>query len=185
MKQFLKKNKWRILYWGIFLLIILYLAPRQSDYYLDEDIQNFKRSHVVPTLTWLWVFLSVLFLVVAIIRIRQLTQAFFPAIYACVLMACFLFIFQDVFLAGSLFINRQFKRSTFTKEYVASRFYTADSIGINERNFIPYDLSKKQISIDPKLKARLYRPGLQQNDTIRLTFKKGLFGIPILTKAPG
>jgi uncharacterized protein YciW len=46
-----------------------------------------------------------------------------------------------------------------------------------KQNFIPYDLTEKQISIDKKLINRLYKVGLKQNDTIPLAFDKGLFGI--------
>jgi hypothetical protein len=47
----------------------------------------------------------------------------------------------------------------------------------NKDNFIPYDPSLQQISIDKKLIDKLFHPGLEQDDTIQLKFYNGLFGI--------
>jgi len=56
-------------------------------------------------------------------------------------------------------------------DYLAGTATTKD-------NFMLYDISGKQISIERKLINKLYQPGLKQNDTITLKFEKGLFGIP-------
>jgi len=38
MTAFIKKYKWTICYWIFFLFIMLYFAPRQSKYYIDQGI---------------------------------------------------------------------------------------------------------------------------------------------------
>jgi hypothetical protein len=126
-----------------------------------------------------WIFASVVSLFFLLAKVRPLSEAFYTILYCSAVVAFFLFIFQDIFLAGSLFINRQFKRENITKTYLASYLYGTD---INKTNFFPYDISKKDISIDSKLKEQLYYPGLKQNDTIILPLERGLLGIVYQSK---
>jgi len=179
MKQFLKKHRSRIIFWGIFILIVVYLAPRQSNFYLDEDIEYFKTKYLTPTLIGVWIFASVVFLIFLLAKVRPLMEAFYTILYFSTVVGFFLFIFQDIFLAGSLFINRQFKRESITKTYLASYLYGTD---INKSNFFPYDISNKHIATDSKLKEQLYYPGLKQNDTIILQLERGLLGIAYQSK---
>lgn len=179
MKQFLKKYQSRIIFWGILILIVVYLAPRQRNFYLNEDIEYFETKYLTPILIGVWIFVSALFLIFLLVKVRPLVNAFYTTLYISVFVAFFLFIFQDLFLAGSLFINRQFKRESITKTYLASYLYGTD---INKSNFFPYDISSKHISIDSKLKEQLYYPELKQNDTIILQLEKGLWGIPYQSK---
>jgi hypothetical protein len=179
MKQFILKYKWTICYCSIVSFIILYFAPRQKDYYLDNDINVFKSQHLISALIWTWVVICGLFFVILLTRSKSFKQTLSSFFYFALTIAFFLFIFQDLFLAGSLFINRLFKRDSLTKKYVAYYLDGAEKI---KDNFLPYDLLTRQISIDEKLKDKLYRPGLKQNDTINLKFDKGLLGIEFQTK---
>lgn len=174
MKQFLQKHQSRIIFWAIFSLIVLYLAPKQNNFYLDKDIENFKTKYFTPTLFWLWGSVCFLFLIFSLLKTRPLFNAIYSSFFFLVFVAWFLFIFQGIFLAASLFINRQFKQGHVTKIYQAS--YIA-GVEANKNNFFLYDLTTGNISSDSKLTDRLYNSGVKQNDTITLEFERGLFGI--------
>jgi hypothetical protein len=94
---FLNKHKWTILLWIIFLSIVLYFAPRQSEYYLDKDIKNFKTHYLQPTLIWTGCIICVGLLFFGIIKtksIKSILTAFFTT---ALTIAFFMFIFQNIF----------------------------------------------------------------------------------------
>jgi hypothetical protein len=174
MTAFLKKHKWTILYWVILLFIVLYFAPRQNKYYLDNDIDYFKTQYLRPILLWTGGVIPVGLFLFWLIRTKSIKQSAIGFAYVVVALAFFLFIFQDIFLGASLFINRQLKRDSVQKIYQANYMAGTDQ---SKSNFIPYDLTTKQISIERKLINKLYTVGLKQNDTISLNLYKGLLGI--------
>jgi hypothetical protein len=174
MKVFLNKHKRTILFWVIFVFIILYFAPRQSEYYLDKDVRNFKIHYLQPTLIWTGSILIVGLLIFWLKSTKSIMQLLTHFISVTFTVAAFLFIFQDLFLAASLFINRQIKKGAEQKRYTV--IYTGETEK-SKKYFIPYDLDEGQISIDKKLINKLYKTELKQNDTITLKFDRGLFGI--------
>lgn len=173
MKAFLLKYKWTILSWLIFLAILLFLAPKQKDYYLNNDIEDFKEHYLLPTLIWAGIAISMVFLVILIARDKPLKQSLLPFLYIIFTVAFLLFIFQDLFLAGALFINREFKTGSLQKVYVVK--YT--DVELTKNNFCLYDTLTKSISTDQKLIKLSFQPGLKPNDTVRLKFEEGLLGI--------
>ncbi len=175
MKAFLLKYKRRIIFWIVFLAIVLCFAPRQHDYYLDDDIKNFKGTYLAPFLIWTGVVTSLIAFILVLIKTKSVKQAGVAFLSVGVILACYLFIFQEIFLGASLFINRQFKRDNLQKTYVANYMIRTDQ---TKHYFNPYDLSTGHISTDDKLINKLYHAGLKQDDTIILKFDKGLFGIP-------
>lgn len=176
-KTFLLKHKLTILFWIVFSAIVVYLAPLQSDYYLDEDIKSFKRQYLIPILVWTGVVTSTILLVILFISIKSIKQSLLSFLYCSIMIAFFLFIFQDLFLAAALLLNRQFKRDSITKTYVTKYMIDTEP---SKKYLYSFDISTGQISIDGKLINKLYYPGLKQNDTVILKFDKGLFGIEYL-----
>jgi hypothetical protein len=174
MKQYLKKHQWQLIFGSIFLILVLYFAAKQKDFYLEDDIETFKTQYLQPGLIVAGFGAFVVILVLSIIKIRPFIDAMYATFYLTAMTATLLFIFQNLFLAGTLFLNRQFNRGSITRAYVAN--YTIES-DTNKKNFFPYDASSKYFPADPKLKERLYYPGLKPNDTITLHFEKGLLGI--------
>jgi hypothetical protein len=174
MKAFLNKHKWTILFWVIFLPTVLYLVPGQSKYYLDKDISTFKTHYLQPILIWTGCVICLGLLLLWTIKTKSIKNSLAAFLTTTLTVAFFLFIFQNLFLAASLFINRRFKQGSVQKIYIANYLAGADQ---KRENFIPYDLAEKQFSIDEKLISKLYKVGLKQNDSITLTFDKGLLGI--------
>lgn len=174
MKSFLKKYKRTIIFWIIFSAIVLYFAPKQNEYYLDDDIQGFKSRYLIPILFWTGVIASILLLSIIIVINKSIKKSLFPFLYGTAIMTFYLFIFQNLFLAGSLFINRKFNRDSVQKAYIVSYWPGTDS---GKANFTPYDISTGHFSMDEKLINKLYQTGLTQGDTLVLKFDTGLFGV--------
>lgn len=174
MKKFLLKYKRTILFWIVFSAIVLYFTPRQYDYYLDDDIKNFKRTYFTPFLIWIGLLVSIVVFILVITKTKSIGKAGISFLYVGFTLACFLFIFQNTFLGTTLFLNRLVKKEILQRTYVIN--YLAGTAQIKQ-NFFPYDLSAKQISTDSKLINKLYNSGGKQNDTITLQFGKGIFGI--------
>jgi len=174
MKTFLVKYKWTILYWLIYSSIVLFFAPKQKNYYLDDDIRLFKENSLTPILMWTGVTMPFLVLLIVLAKTKSIKQSALSFLYGAITVALFLFFFRDLVLTGSLFINRQFKRATLEKTYLADYQFGVEQ---TKENFNLYDISAKQLLTEKKLINRLYHPGLKQNDTLTLKFYKGLLGI--------
>ena len=174
MTAFFKKYKWTILYWTILLFFLLYFAPRQSKYYLDQDIKEFKTHYLIPILIWIFSLLAVGLFVFWLIKTKSTKQPTLWFLSTALTFAFIIFIFQDIFLGVALFVNRQVTKGKVAKTYQASFMAGTDNSKVN---FSPYDPSTKHISIDPKLINELYHTGIKQNDTLVLTMYKGLFGV--------
>lgn len=143
-------------------------------YYLDKDINNFKKQYLQPILILTGCILIVVLLIVWFKNTKSIKQLISPFFSATLKIAAFLFLFQYLFLAGSLFINKQFKKDSIQRTYIANYLLETDQ---TKNNFYPIDLADKQILNDRKLTNKLYKVGIKQNDTITLNFYKGLFGI--------
>jgi len=109
-----------------------------------------------------------------LIKSKSVKQSLFQTFFTSLVLAFCLFIFQTIILSFVLFINRQVKKDSLTKPYIAN--YMA---GTQETkpNFHPYEPTTKRIVADSRLVDKLYHTGLKQNDTIYFRFDVGLFGI--------
>src|SRR3954466_8245298 len=112
MKTFIQKYKWRILYWVVFLSIVFYFAPRQSDYYLDTDIKAFKSEYLNPALIGIWAIICGLFFIILVAKTKSLKQSIASFFYVPFMVGLSVFLCQNLFLAGFLFLNRQFEHDS-------------------------------------------------------------------------
>lgn len=174
MKNFILKHKLKIISWIIFVPFVLYFMLCQQDYYLDKDIQHFKSTYLTPVLVWTGAIISIAMLLLVLIQTKSIKQSGVSFLATCVTIAFFLFLFQDLFLGISLFINRKFKRDEVQRAYIAGFLAGSKQTKLD---LYPYDISAGSSSHDRKLINKLYHPGLNQNDTVFLQFDKGLFGI--------
>jgi hypothetical protein len=174
MTAFFKKYKWTILYWAILLFFFIYFAPRQSKYYLDQDIKQFKTLYLIPTLIWAFGLLAVGLFIFWLIKTKSVKQPTLWFLSTVLTFAFIIFIFQNIFLGIALFANRQVTKGKVAKTYQASFMAGTD---YSKRNFYPYETSTGHIISDRKLVNELYQPELKQNDKLALPMKIGLFGI--------
>jgi hypothetical protein len=162
------------LYWTILLFLLFYFAPRQSKFYLDQDIKQFKTSYLIPTLIWIFGLLAVGLFIFWMRKPRSLKNSALWFLSTALTFAFILFIFQDIFLGLALFANRQVIKGKVAKTYQASFTAGADHV---KSNFYPYEPLTGKIINDRKLVNKLYRPELKQNDKVVLPMQIGLFGI--------
>lgn len=174
MTAFFKKYKWTILYWTILLFLLLYFAPRQSKYYLDQDIKHFKTNYLIPTLIWTFGLLAVGLLIFWSLKTKSAKKPALWFLSTVLTFAFIIFIFQDIFLGIALFANRQVTKGKIAKTYEASFMAGTDH---SKSNFYPYETSTGKITHDQKLINELYQPELKQNDKIALPMRIGLFGV--------
>lgn len=177
MKAFLLKYKGSFVYWLILAFAIFYFIPAEKGHYLFKDMDHFKDVFLTPVLTWIGIGLSVFGIIFLLKRTGSIRNSLFPWLCMVAVMAGLLFLFQSVFLAGALFLNRQFRQTALQKTYVVDYLAGTDP---NKENFLLYDTSEKEISTDYWLINKLYRPGLKRGDTLRLQFEKGWLGIQFL-----
>lgn len=175
MTVFFKKYKWTILYWAILLFFLLYFAPRQSKYYLDQDIKQFKTLYLIPTLIWTFGFLAAGLFIFWSIKTKSVKQPTLWFLSTVLTFAFIIFFFQEIFLGIALFANRQVTKGKIAKTYEVT--FTAGT-DHSKSNFYPYESSTGQIINDRKLINELYQPKLKQNEKIALPMKIGLFGVP-------
>lgn len=173
MIAFLNKYKWRVLYWLIIAFIVFYFAPKQSDYYLDEDIKNFKTSYIIPALIWLWIILAFIILLPRLKNLKNLASSRSGIFLFMMWTAMMLFIFQDIFLRGALFVNRLYHGGEVKKEYIA--VYTDKEHSKN--TFIMFDVADGKYHFDYKRDQSFYNPEIKDRDTIKVTYIRGLFGL--------
>lgn len=158
MTAFFKKYKWTILYWAILLFLGLYFAPRQTRYYLDQDVKEFKRLYLLPTLVWTFGLLAVGLFIYWLIRTKSFKRSTLWFLSTALIFAFIIFFFQNIFLGVALFANRQV-----TKGKVAKTFQAAFMAGVDQTksNFHLYEPMTGQIMLDRKLVNELYKPELK------------------------
>lgn len=179
MKALLSKYKRSIIFWTLFSAILFYFAPLQHEYYLDNDIANFKATYFTPFLVWTGVIISVSVLMIVLVGTKYFKSAGVYFLSIGLILAVYLFIFNELLLSGALFVNRQFTLDKWNKSYIVGYMIGMEK---TKKNFVAYDLSTNQSSIDRKLINKLYKSELHENDTITLKFDKGLFGIAFLSQ---
>lgn len=156
------------------MFFLLYFAPRQSDYYLDQDIKLFKTHYLIPILVWTFGLLAVGLFIYLLIKTKSVKGSTLWFISTALTFAFIIFIFQNIFLGIALFANRQVQKEKVAKTFQASFMAGAEQ---TMSNFHLYEPLTRQILIDRKLVNKLYRPELKQNDTVYLPMRIGLFGI--------
>ncbi len=174
MKQFLKKYKGTIIYIVCIIFLLLYFKPLQEKYYLDADIKQFKSQYLLPILIWVAGFFAVGLFIYWLKKKLSFLEAGLGFLCISAAFAFSIFIFQDVFLSGALFINRVYHKGSMTKSYQIHYMAGEES---SKNGVIPFDISTQKSSFDRKLINELYKDNLKQNDTVSLTLHKGLLGI--------
>ncbi|RYE55565.1 MAG: hypothetical protein EOP48_09930 [Sphingobacteriales bacterium] len=174
MTAFFRKYKWTFLYWVILMFFLLYFAPEQSKYYLDQDINQFKILYLIPALIWTFGLVAFGLFVFWLVKTRSARQSAIWFLSTVLAFAFIIFVFKTIFLGIALFANRQITTEKVIKKYQA--YFNAGGDD-SKNNFNAYDPSTKHISRDMKLINELYQPGLKQNDNLLLTMNRGVFGV--------
>lgn len=171
---FFKKHWRRILFYSALLLVVLYLAPRQHDFYLEDDVQRFEQEQVTPFLVWFGAIGSVGFFLWTWVSFKELVGAFLGWVGLSVVLCWFLFVFNDQWLAAGLYLNRLFDRGSIEKKFVVG---SLAGVEFNRNNFLLHEASTGTSLRDDRVTEVVYRPDLKVKDTVQLKLTKGLFGV--------
>ncbi|MBN8850722.1 MAG: hypothetical protein BGO55_30540 [Sphingobacteriales bacterium 50-39] len=178
--KFLKKYKWKIAWLALWTLIIFYFIPRQDEFYLRSDKDNFSdASHrflvffEAAALSFLIVWLSLK--VEATGMLRRAWAVLQSTLIATFYLALFYLFFHDAATAIGLFINRQTSHGVVRRAYVAEYFNGDET---KASNLHLYDIGAKSLQIDDTLSKSAYRIRPNIGDTLQVDLKKGLFNIP-------
>ncbi|MDF2187985.1 hypothetical protein [Paraflavitalea sp. CAU 1676] len=171
---FFKKHWRRILFYCVLLLVVLYLAPRQHDFYLEDDVERFEQEQVTPFLIWFGAIGSVAFFVLTWVWFREIVGAFLGWVGLSVVLCWFLLVFNDQWLAAGLFVNRLFDRGAIEKKFVVG---SLAGLEFNRKNFLLHEASTGTSLRDDRVTEVVYRPDLKVKDTVPLELTKGLFGV--------
>ena len=144
------------------------------DYYLENDIKSFKAKYLLSILIGIWSVIMFLVVIVIIRYYESIIQSIKIFIYWVVIVSFYLFVFHSIILATVLFVNRQFKKESVSRSYVAN-YLVGDTK--SKENFRPYSVIEHETAYDKKLINKLYKSSLKQSDTLLLTLNEGLFGI--------
>lgn len=172
MKAFLTKYKHTIIFWLVLTGILGIFVPMQRADYLKADIDKFEDEYFTSALFWIWGVICVIWILVLFINTTSVKNSIVSLLYASFMSACFLFLFKDVILGGTLFINKLYKRDTSQKEYTVIQAARKEQSGL----FL-LDLENQTVASDDKLREKLYRPELKPQDTLTLPVDIGLLGI--------
>ena len=159
--------------------VLFFWQPAQKKYYLDNDIAKLESAYLTPTLIGIFLTTCILIFALTLIKAKSLKESSIASLSVSLHLAFYLLLFQPLFLAGILFINRQFKKDIYQKAYVVSYLVGVEK---NKSTFFPYDVSKKRITNDEKVIDQLYKPGLIEKDTVMLYLNKGLLGVAYISK---
>jgi hypothetical protein len=179
MKVFLTKHRRTIIFSAALLATVLLIRPNQDDHYLDADIAFFKVHYLEPILLYTGIVISIAFFVLPIVKTKSFKHLTNTFLLACGTIVFCLFIFQHLILGLSLFINRQVKREALQRVYLAGFLV---GTGKTKDSFFLIDLSTKHTITDRKFIDKMYKPELKQDDTVHVSFEKGLFGVAFQPK---
>lgn len=179
MKAFLIQYKNTIGYLALMIFLLLYFVPLQNDYYLETDVDAFSEEFLTPFLIWTVALTVLAIFVHQLYKFAPTEKAVKGVFFSALKLGLFCFFFQSVFLAVFLFLNRQYTRFSFDKQYKIEFM-----VGTPETrdNMVAYDLLGGESTTDRRLLGTLYTIRRGQNDTISITVDNGLFGIPFYKK---
>ena len=164
-----------ILIWSV---IILYFNPRQEQFYLVSDVDEFeKKSNWALTIfeTGLFAFI----LVLSFIQLNKAKEILNISFYTILGLFLIYIFFHSTIAAVGLYVNRQTTGKHVKKGYIVQYLNQKKS---ERYNFFLVDMGKKESVIDRKLLDSLYAYGFNQNDTIFISFTKGLLGVNYFNK---
>lgn len=177
MIKLLNKYKFQIIYYVILSLLLFLFVPNQEDYYLDNDISNFKDKYYWKTsfiVIGIIAFLFFLKLIIKKVSLEEKLNKVFVSIIIGFLFAAF---FQPIIISSFLYINRCKKVNTITEKYKI--------IDIEGNNLIAHNKKNKETIWENdfnKFHLKINSNTIKINDTLKLNFEKGILGIKYIKK---
>lgn len=182
---FFRKHSFNILFICFLLVISQFVIPALMQYYTRASISAFKSEY------GLWALLvvfagSFLYQCIALWRkyrnhiniiryrwVRIVLGGFLPKTIGFTML---FFLLRDVFVVFALFINGLSTHGPTERAYVVR--FLMDTTRTKEALFLS-DIASKELSHDKVLQDYVYNTQLKEADTVHITYKTGLLGIPL------
>ena len=167
-----KKYGYSLLYLLVVVLLLFFFVPNEKKHYLEGDINSFRESYYWKIMSFMAVGIYLLYFYFlkiyrnSWIEIVKITFSF------AVVCLFFSFLFQNIFMAFLLRINRTNTCERIKENYVITHDDTHYLIA-KELKSNAYIFDKEFFNVYGKLGKK----SLHVNDTLQITSKKGLLGI--------
>ncbi|MBA4197573.1 MAG: hypothetical protein C0459_08465 [Chitinophaga sp.] len=177
MITFIKRYWLNILLLAILNILIWLIIPYQERKYLQPDIDSIKeKSNLILILTEVILFGSTL-IFFTVKNFKSPKKILFSIFNIAMLsLAVFLF-FTSIFLAGTLFLN------SLSKNQIVDKKYSIIYIDSNKTDLLLWDITENLSVQNHGVISTKHLKNINLNDTIILTFKKGLLGVNFDPKA--
>lgn len=163
-----------VLFLIIYFVCVLYILPKENDYYLNSDISDFKGSTIVIS-----VIISIILTFLILFDLSQLKLGIWKKInhiFYLGILGCFTFMMlHDTVTAIGLIINKTSQTGTLSKDFKISH---KDILGDNEYVRGRYLEREYKGEIDRLYVGKDYYSKLNENQIITLNLKKGILSVP-------
>ena len=173
MKEYLIRHKFNIIFLFIIVVLSFILIPNEKKHYLTENVTNFKEKYYWSIMKMVSLFIILFVIIYKRIynnKLKEIAIDFFKLTIICLV---FSFLLQNVLLSVLLYINRLKTSENISKEYIV-----IDKI--NPEHFIAKEVKTEKTITERdylKLNKNDKIDTIQINDTLKVSTKKGIFGI--------
>lgn len=172
MMRFLKKYRFRITL-GILLAILLFwFNPSQEDLYLSTDYAIVEKNSTIAVL-WTMGVGAIIVLAIALKRCKKISEIGNILLGMALTAVPVYFVFKAIFISGSLALNRIASPDRFEKKYTTTFLVEAD-----KQTPVIFDFRTGRTVPTDKVGGFEKLEGLNLGDTITISFRKGLLGVP-------
>ncbi len=172
MMQFLKKYRFTIILILVLTALSFWFNPIQQNLYLKEDFKSIEKRSTT-TLLWTIAIGAVIILIFALKSIKKIEETGNILLGTAALSLSVYIVFKTFFLSGFLAINRIGSSDRFEKKYITSSF-----IETGKQTPMIYDFRTGKTLFFDKVERTEKLTTLKTGDTIIISFRKGLLGIP-------
>ncbi len=169
---FFKKYGYSLLYLLVVALLLFFFVPNEKKHYFDGDVKAFHESYYWKIMSSMAVGIYLLFFYFLKIYRNSWKEIGKSTLAFAIVCLFFSFLFQNIFMAFLLRINRTNTCELIKENYVITHddphYLIAKELKSNA-----YIFDKEFFNVYGKLGKK----SLHVNDTLQITSKKGLLGI--------
>ena len=174
MLKFLKKYKFNILFFLVFTALLFLFVPKQSEYYWQSEIDEFKNKYYLKFSIIFSIGIILITVILNIIKKKSLKNNLNSTFAVLILCCWFFFFFQSILISLILFVNRSYENQIIDRKFEVIRIDENKYIFAKEINNDDFILNQTEYEKHPNYKNI---NKLVKGEVIQLHFKKGLFGI--------
>lgn len=172
MMRFLNKYRFNIILVLLLTLLSFWFNPTQEHLYLNTDFSTLEKNSRIALLCTM-VVVAVIILTIALKKVKRVSEFGSVLLGMAVSSLAVYLVFNVIFLSVFLALNRIDSSVRFEKKYTTGFLLEAD-----KRTPVIYDFrTRRTVSVD-KIKDIDKLEGLNIGDTVTISFRKGLLGVP-------